>query len=46
MKDKTSIAIYTITFFLYTAHSNLAPFYPKHAIDKGVSQTVVGMIFG
>ena len=46
MKDRTSIALYIITFFLYTAHSNLAPFYPGHAQKKGVSLTVIGMIFG
>jgi len=43
--DKACVAIYTINFFLYTAYSNLAPFYPQHAKEKGVSQTIIGVIF-
>lgn len=44
--DKVSIALYVCTFFLYSAHSNLGPFYPEYAAEKGVSQSVIGIIFG
>eukprot|EP00331_Platyophrya_macrostoma_P010163 CAMPEP_0176429998 /NCGR_PEP_ID=MMETSP0127-20121128/14010_1 /TAXON_ID=938130 /ORGANISM="Platyophrya macrostoma, Strain WH" /LENGTH=454 /DNA_ID=CAMNT_0017811841 /DNA_START=1 /DNA_END=1365 /DNA_ORIENTATION=+ len=44
-RDQTTVALYTITFFLYTAHSNLAPFFPDRAMKKGLSQTEVGAIF-
>lgn len=36
----------TVNFFSVTCFSLLAPFFPAEAERKGVSQTVVGLIFG
>lgn len=43
--DSTLFALYSLNFFINAANSILAPFYPSEASSKGVSQSIVGIIF-
>ncbi|KAK3097359.1 hypothetical protein FSP39_008994 [Pinctada imbricata] len=40
------LAIGLVNLFAATSFSLLGPFFPQKAVDKGASQTVVGLIFG
>lgn len=43
--DGILFALYSLNFFINAANSVLAPFYPSEATSKGVSTTIVGIVF-
>ena len=43
--DSVLFALYTLNFFINAANSVLAPFYPNEAIAKGVSKSLIGIVF-